>query len=247
MTPHSRYPSDLSDARWALIEPVLTSWHNQRRARALDIGRPAEHELRQIVNAILYMDRTGIPWRCLPHDFALWATVYGHFAKWRQDGVFEQFTGLLRHLVREAEGRRVEPSSCVLDSRTIKTSTDVHLADQGTGAGKRIIGRKRHLGRDTLGLLPTVPATAVGVTLPSHIAASASMSTPTNARPAPAGSRSSRDAAPSNAASAGSCTAPKRGRRSGVGFPRWRHGAAARSASARFRSCRIRLVTKAPP
>lgn len=178
MTPHGPYPSDLSDARWALIEPVLTAWRDQRRARALDSGRPPEHDLRQIMNAILYVDRTGIPWRYLPHDFAPWATVYGYFAKWQQDGVFEQLTGLLRRPVREAEGRRAEPSACVLDSQTIKTSANVHLADQGTDAGKRIIGRKRHLGCDTLGLLLTalvtaasVSDTAAGVTLLSRIAA----------------------------------------------------------------------------
>ncbi|WP_326732552.1 IS5 family transposase [Streptomyces phaeochromogenes] len=178
MTPHSPYPSDLSDARWALIEPVLTSWRNQRRARALDIDRPPEHDLRRIMDAILYVDRTGIPWRYLPHDFAPWATVYGYFAKWQQDGVFEQLTGLLWRLVREAEGRGREPSACVLDSQTIKTSANVHLADQGTDAGKRIIGRKRHLGCDTLGLLLTVLVTAAsvsdtaaGVTLLSRIAA----------------------------------------------------------------------------
>ncbi|WP_406465187.1 IS5 family transposase [Streptomyces sp. NBC_01622] len=177
-TPRGPYPRDLSDARRELIEPVLTSWRDQRRARALDIGRPPEHDLRQIMNAILYVDRTGIPWRYLPHDFPPWATTYGYFAKWQQDGVFEQLTGLLRRLVREAEGRGAEPSACVLDSQTIKTSANVHLADQGTDAGKRIIGRKRHLGCDTLGLLLTVLVTAAsvsdtaaGVTLLSRIAA----------------------------------------------------------------------------
>jgi transposase len=178
MTPHGPYPSDLSDARWDLIEPVLTSWRDRRRAPALAIGRPPEHDLRQIMNAILYVDRTGIPWRYLPHDFAPWATVYGYFAKWQQDGVFEQLTGLLRRLVREAEGRSGQPSACVLDSRTIKTSANVPRAGQGTDAGKRIIGRKRHLGCDTLGLLLTVLVTAAGVcdtaagtTLLSRIAA----------------------------------------------------------------------------
>lgn len=130
------------------------------------------------MNAILYVDRTGIPWRCLPHDFPPWATTYGYFAKWQQDGVFKQLSGLLRRLVREAEGRGAEPSACVLDSQTIKTYANVHLADQGTDAGKRIIGRKRHLGCDTLGLLLTVLVTAAsvsdtaaGVTLLSRIAA----------------------------------------------------------------------------
>lgn len=178
MTGHDGYPSDLSDARWALIEPVLTAWRAERRRQALAIGRPPEHDLRQITNAILYVDRTGIPWRYLPHDFPPHQTVYGYFARWGEDGVFAQLTGLLRRLVREAEGRSSEPSACVLDSQTIKTSANVPLEDQGTDAGKRIIGRKRHLGCDTLGLLLTVLVTAAsvsdtaaGVTLLSRIAA----------------------------------------------------------------------------
>ncbi|MFE6166230.1 IS5 family transposase [Streptomyces sp. NPDC056486] len=178
MTPHDGYPSDLSDERWELIEPVLAAWRTKRRRDALDIGRPPEHELRSLMNAVLYVDRTGIPWRYLPHDFAPWATAYGYFAKWQEDGVFEELTGLLRRLVREAEGRDAEPSACVLDSQTIKTSANVPLTDQGTDAGKRIIGRKRHLGCDTLGLLLTVLVTAAsisdtaaGVTLLSRIAA----------------------------------------------------------------------------
>ncbi|CAM5414189.1 DDE transposase [Streptomyces spiroverticillatus] len=178
MTPRDGYPSDLSDERWALIAPALTAWRTRRRRDALDIGRPPEHDLRQIMNAILYVDRTGIPWRYLPHDFAPWPTVYGYFAKWQQDGVFEQLNGLLRSLLRQAEGHHAEPSACVLDSQTVKTSANVPLTGQGTDAGKRIIGRKRHLGCDTLGLLLTVFVTAAsvsdtagGVTLLTRIAA----------------------------------------------------------------------------
>ncbi|MGW0538422.1 transposase [Streptomyces sp. NPDC003032] len=138
------FPSDLSDTRWALIEPVLTTWRVKRRQFALDIGRPPEHDLRQIMNAILYVDRTGIPWRYLPHDFPPRQTVHGYFTRWQQDAVFKQLTGLLRTLVRQSEGHGSEPTACVLDSQTIKTSTNVHLADEGTDAGKRITGRKRH-------------------------------------------------------------------------------------------------------
>ncbi|MCX4673020.1 IS5 family transposase [Streptomyces sp. NBC_01381] len=163
MTADSGYPSDLSDERWALIEPVLSAWRAERRGRGLDIGRPPEHDLRPLMNAILYVDRTGVPWRYLPHDFPPWPTTYHYFACWQEDGVFAQLTGLLRHLVREAEGRDGEPSACVLDSQTIKTSANVPLTDQGTDAGKRIIGRKRHLGCDTLGLLLTVLVTAASV------------------------------------------------------------------------------------
>ncbi len=113
-----------------------------------------------------------------PHDFPPWPTSYHYFACWQQDGIFDQLIGLLRGLVREREGRDAEPSACVLDSQAIKTSANVPLADQGTDAGKRIIGRKRHLGCDTLGLLLTVLVTAASIsdtaagrTLLSRIAA----------------------------------------------------------------------------
>jgi transposase len=69
MIERRRYPSDLSDARWELIEPVLAAWRAERRAHALDIGRPPGHDLRAIMNAIVYVDRTGIAWRYLPHDY----------------------------------------------------------------------------------------------------------------------------------------------------------------------------------
>ncbi|OKI06088.1 transposase [Streptomyces sp. CB02923] len=178
MTPRDGYPSDLSDDRWALIEPVLTAWQARRRRGALGFGRPPEHDLRRLMDAILYVDRTGVPWRYLPRDFPRHQSVYGCFAQWQRDGVFARLTGLLRRLVREAEGRGAEPSACVLDSQTVQTSADVHRSGQGTDAGKRIIGRKRHLGCDTLGLLLTVLVTAAGVsdtaagaTLLSRIAA----------------------------------------------------------------------------
>ncbi|MEU7900443.1 transposase [Nonomuraea sp. NPDC049152] len=75
MTEQRPYPSDLSDARWALVEPVLSAWRADRRGRGLDIGRPCEHDLRAIMNAILYVDRTGIPWRYLPHEYPPWLPV----------------------------------------------------------------------------------------------------------------------------------------------------------------------------
>ena len=76
--PHRRpYPSDLSDARWELIEPTLTAWRTELHSRGLHIGRPPRHDPRRIMDAIVYVDRTGIPWRYLPHDFPPWETVYG--------------------------------------------------------------------------------------------------------------------------------------------------------------------------
>lgn len=120
----------------------------------------------------------GLPWRYLPHDFAPWETVYGYFAAWQKDGVFSQLNGLLRHLVREAEGRNSEPTACVIDAQSVKTSANVPVAGQGIDAGKKIAGRKRHLGVDALGLLLAVWVTAAsvsdnagGIHLLSHIAA----------------------------------------------------------------------------
>ncbi|MFF4576784.1 IS5 family transposase, partial [Streptomyces sp. NPDC001410] len=163
MTRQRPYPSDLSDARWELIGPTLTAWRAERRGKGLDIGRPPEHDLRRIMDAILYVDRIGIPWRYLPHDFAPWETVYGYFAAWQKEGVFDQLNGLLRRLVREAEGRDAEPSACVLDAQSIKTSANVPAAGQGIDAGKKIAGRKRHIGVDTLGLLLAVWVTAASI------------------------------------------------------------------------------------
>ncbi|WP_101254326.1 IS5 family transposase [Streptomyces barkulensis] len=163
MTRQRPYPSDLSDARWELIGPTLTAWRAERRGKGLHIGRPPEHDLRRIMDAILYVDRTGIPWRYLPHDFAPWETVYGYFAAWQKEGIFDQLNGLLRRLLRQAEGRDSEPTACVLDAQSIKTSANAPAADQGIDAGKKIAGRKRHLGVDTLGLLLAVWVTATGV------------------------------------------------------------------------------------
>ncbi len=157
------YPSDLSDARWELIEPVLSAWRFERRGRALGFGRPAEHDLRDIMDAILYVDRTGVQWRYLPHDFPYGNTVYGSFAKWADEGVFAQLNGLLRQLLREKEGRDAEPTACVIDAQSVKTSTSVPAAGQGVDAGKEIVGRKRSIVTHTLGLLLAVLVTAASV------------------------------------------------------------------------------------
>ncbi len=163
MSTRRPYPSDLSEARWELIEPVLAAWRFERRGRALDFSRPPEHDLREIMNAILYVDRTGVQWRYLPHDFPPWETVYGYFAKWQKEGVFAQLNGVLRELVRRKEGRNAESSACVIDAQSVKTSTSVPAASQGTDAGKKIVGRKRSIVTDTLGLLLAVLVTAASV------------------------------------------------------------------------------------
>ena len=162
MTQRRAYPSDLSDARWALIEPTLTAWRQVRTEAGVG-GRPPKHDLRKLFNAILYMNRTGIPWRYLPHDFPPHETVYGHFAAWKREGVFTQLNVDLTGLARTTAGRATEPTACIVDTQSVKTSTNVPLADQGIDAGKRIVGRKRGIVTDTLGLLPAVIVTAASV------------------------------------------------------------------------------------
>ncbi len=156
--------------RFAFVRSICSSTVSDSLKRAPEATaffprtwRPPEHDLRRIMDAILYVDRTGIPWRYLPHDFAPWETVYGYFAAWQKDEVFDQLNGLLRRLVREAEGRDAEPSACVLDAQSIKTSANVPAAGQGIDEGKKIAGRKRHIGVDTLGLLLAVLVTAASV------------------------------------------------------------------------------------
>lgn len=109
------------------------------------------------------MDRTGCQWAYLPHDFPPHQTVYGYFVRWQKEGIFAQLNGLLRELVRRQEGRAPEPSACVIDAQSVKTSTSVPATSQGTAAGKKIVGRKRSIVTDTLGLLLAVVVTAASV------------------------------------------------------------------------------------
>jgi transposase len=159
MPNRSAYPSDLSDARWALIAPRLTAWRQARTDAGVG-GRPAHHDLREIFNAILYVNRTGIPWRYLPHDLPPWATVYGYFTAWTTDGIFAALNYDLTGLVRTQTGRAPTPTASVIDTQSVKTSTNVPRSTQGIDAGKKIVGRKRGIVTDTLGLLLAVLVTA---------------------------------------------------------------------------------------
>jgi transposase len=162
MTSRRLYRSDLSDARWALIEPILTEWRAARVARGLGINEPVR-ELREIVNGILYVNRTGIGWDYLPHDLPPRSTVYWYFSEWERDGTGEKIHDVLRKWVRKAAGRAVEPTAALVDAQSIRTSSNVPETSQGIDAGKKIKGRKRHIVTDTLGLLLVVMVTAASV------------------------------------------------------------------------------------
>lgn len=154
------YRTDLSDARWALIEPILVEW----RSRRVGLGIvKIQHELREIANAILYINRTGAPWDLLPHDFPPHQTVYGYYSTWEKEGITEQIHDVLRGRVRQSAGRDEQPTAAIMDSQTVKTSGNVAEESQGIDAGKRIKGRKRHLTTDTLGLILVLLITAGSV------------------------------------------------------------------------------------
>ena len=160
MTSRRAYRTDLSDARWALIEPTLTAWRAARRGPGV---AARVHDLREIVNAILYVCRTGIAWEYLPHDFPPFKTVYDYYAKWEVDGTTEALHDLLRQQVRVAKGRAATPSAAIIDSQSVKTSSNVSETSQGIDAGKKIKGRKRHIATDALGLLLVTIVTAASV------------------------------------------------------------------------------------
>ncbi|CAO5229575.1 IS5 family transposase [Frankia sp. AgKG'84/4] len=143
-----RYPSDLTDAQWALIEPLLPP--------AASIGRREKHDRRDLVDAIGYVVRNGCAWRALPSDYPPWQTVYYYFARWHDQGVTERVHDALRDQLRVQEGRDTEPTAGIIDSQSVKGADTVPAASRGFDMGKKINGRKRFLVVDTLGLLLAV-------------------------------------------------------------------------------------------
>jgi len=108
------YDTDLTDAEWEIIAPLMPP--------AKPTGRPREYDLREIVNGLLYLLRTGCAWRHLPHDFPPWKTVYHYFRRWRDDGTLRRIHDGLRKRVREAMGRNPEPSAGSIDTQSVKTT-----------------------------------------------------------------------------------------------------------------------------
>jgi putative transposase len=110
------YPSDLTDAQWALLEPLV------RERDPVGPGRPATVDLREVVNALWYIKQTGCPWRYLPHDLPPRSTVHYYFAKWTADGTLELVVRQLRERSRRRAGREAQPTAAIIDSQTVKTA-----------------------------------------------------------------------------------------------------------------------------
>lgn len=145
-----RYDSDLLDEEWTLISDLVPA----SRSNRITGGRPSKYTRRELLNAMLYVCRTGCQWRLLPHDFPHWGTVYDYFTEWDDAEIFEKINTRLRERIRVRAGKHREPSVGIIDSQSVKIVANIGFS--GFDGAKKVNGRKRHIVVDTLGLLLAV-------------------------------------------------------------------------------------------
>jgi len=136
-------PTDLSDVEWTYIEPHPPA--------PKGLGRPRTHDLREILNAVFYLLKSGCQWRLLPHDFPRWATVYWYFRTWRMDGTCERVNRAMRERLRVRLKRDPQPSAGVVDSLPVKSTAVGGEEERGYDRGKKVKGRKRYILVDSEG------------------------------------------------------------------------------------------------
>jgi len=142
-----RYPSDLSDAEWAIVEPMIPPARHGGRKRSVNV--------REVLNGIFYVLWTGCQWKALPKDLPPKSTVHDYLELWNWDGTLERIHHALYVELRERDGREASPTTAIIDSQSAKGAQKGGLCSilQATTRGKKIKGRKRHILVDTLGIL----------------------------------------------------------------------------------------------
>lgn len=148
-----RYASDLTDAEWTVIEPMMPAPSR--------LGRPRKTDLREVVNALLYIASSGGAWRLLPTDFPPFSTVQKYFYRWRDEGMLRTINNALVMAARELADKQPSPTAGVIDSQSVKTTESGGI--RGFDAGKKINGRKRHIVVDTLGLMVGLVVHSAGI------------------------------------------------------------------------------------
>ena len=148
-----KYKTDLTEKQWSIIKPLIPP--------AKEGGRPRTTDMREVVNACIYIALSGCQWQLIPNDFPPKSTVFEYYAHWAEDGTLDEIVRVLREEIRVKAGRNKQPSATIVDSQSVKTAGPGQ--EVGYDGGKKIKGRKRHIAVDVLGMLLVVIVHSAGI------------------------------------------------------------------------------------